>query len=156
MVYQTNLLYEAKLASADVWCYFQPLSGSRIKYFNYFVDTSLQMLSDGTGIMGALYLAYLHAVTSYVLPDAATKRSGTEGALRILRQARMKTSLPLDCGCICLLELIAGLTPRRQYHPHGMAVMQRVAWSQNIGEIAQHDDFSLLAEEIVDHTGRFN
>lgn len=132
-----------------------PLCGSRVKYFHYFFDRSLGMLSDTSGMVGALYQAYLHAVTTYVLPDAATNRSGTEEALRILRQARMKSSFPLDGDCIHLLELIASLTPRRQYHPPGMKVMQRVIWNPQIGELAQHDDFRVITQDIFNHTAKF-
>ncbi|KAL4928291.1 uncharacterized protein BDV17DRAFT_264651 [Aspergillus undulatus] len=56
--------------------------------------------------MGGLYQAYLHSVTTFVLLSATTGRSGTEEALRILRQARTKAPVPLDHGCLRLLELI--------------------------------------------------
>ncbi|KAL4804856.1 hypothetical protein BDV18DRAFT_161949 [Aspergillus unguis] len=133
----------------------EPPNTPRIKCFHYLVDTTLGMLSDSTCMASALYLAYLHAVATFVLPDGLTKRSGTEEALRILRQARMKTSFPLDLDCIRLLEHIATLTPRRQYHPPGMAVMQRINWIRNLGELAQHDDFRPLAQEIYNNAARF-
>ncbi|KAL4900003.1 hypothetical protein BDW74DRAFT_183142 [Aspergillus multicolor] len=130
-------------------------SSPRIKYFQYLLDPSLEMLSDSTGMVGALYQAYLHAVTTFVLPDPATKRTGTEEALRILRQAKMKSPFLLDCESIRLLELIAALTPWRQYFPPGMEVLQRVGWNANVCALAQHDDFRVLAQEIFNHTGRF-
>ncbi|RDW69126.1 uncharacterized protein DSM5745_08886 [Aspergillus mulundensis] len=127
----------------------------RIKYFHYLLDSSLELLSDSTGMVGALYQAYLHAVTAFVLPDPATKRTGTEEALRILRQARMKSPFPLDSESIRLLELIAALTPWRQYFPPGMEVLQRVSWNGELCALAQHDDFRLLAQEIFDNTTKF-
>ncbi|KAL2825471.1 hypothetical protein BDW59DRAFT_161697 [Aspergillus cavernicola] len=128
----------------------------RIKYFHYLLDPNLEILSDTSGIIGSLYQAYLHAVTTSVLPDPATKRTGTEEALRILRQARMKSSLPLDGDCVRLLELIAALTPCRQYYPLNLKVMQRVIWNRNLGQLAQHDDFRLVAQEIFNHTSQFS
>lgn len=134
----------------------EPPKVPRIQCFRYLVDTTLGMLCDSTGMTGSLYLAYLHAVTVFALPDPLTGRSGTAEALRILRQARMKTSFPLDSDCTHLLELLATLTPRRHYHPPGMMVMQRVSWNRDLGELAQHDDFRLLAQEIFGHAGKFS
>ncbi|KAL4786734.1 hypothetical protein BJX76DRAFT_365229 [Aspergillus varians] len=121
-----------------------PPNSPRIRCFHYVVDSNLGILSDTTGIIGALYQAYLHAVTAFVLPDVATKRSGTEEALRILRQARIKSPFPLDCDCSRLLELIAALTPRRQYHLPSKELMQRAIWARN-----------LVVQDIFNHSAGF-
>jgi hypothetical protein len=134
----------------------------RIKYFSYVADTSLGMLSDTSDIVGALYLAYLHAITSFVLLDPATNRTGTEEALRILQQARMQSSFPLDAECTHLLELIAALTPYRKYYlpktkqEQRVLSVQEVKWIQQLGAMAQHDDFRLLAHRIFDHASKFS
>ncbi|KAI9376640.1 hypothetical protein BJX61DRAFT_530656 [Aspergillus egyptiacus] len=127
----------------------------RIKYFHYLLDPDLGILTNTSGFLGTLYQAYLHAVTTSVLPDSATKRTGTEEALRILRQARMKSSFPLDSESTRLLEQIAALTPRRQYYPPILKSMQRVSWNRDLSEYAQHDDFRLVAQEIFDHAQQF-
>lgn len=58
----------------------------RIKYFSYILGPYIQALYDSSGILGALYLAYLHAMTGFAFPDPTTNRPGTDEALRILRQ----------------------------------------------------------------------
>ncbi|KAJ0423879.1 hypothetical protein BJY00DRAFT_309697 [Aspergillus carlsbadensis] len=134
----------------------------RIKYFSYVADTDLGMLSDTSGMVGSLYLAYLLAITSFVLPDPATNRTGTEEALRILQQARMQSSFPLDGECIHLLELIAALTPYRKYYPmktkeeQRVLSVQEVKWIQQLSAMAQHDDFRLLAHRIFHHASKFS
>ncbi|RJE18781.1 hypothetical protein PHISCL_08882 [Aspergillus sclerotialis] len=129
---------------------------TRIKYFSYTLDPHLHTLHDSSGILGALYLAYLHAVTGFVLPDPATHRPGTDEALRILRQARMKTSVPLDSDGTALLEEIASLTPRRKYYPSHLKVMQTTRWDRCLGEMAQHDDFELVVQEIISYNQQFS
>lgn len=129
---------------------------TRIKYFSYTLDPHLQALHDSSGILGALYLAYLHAVTGYVLPDPATGRPGTDEALRILRQARMKTSVPLDSDSTALLEEIASLTARRRYYPCYLKVMQTTRWNICLRETAQHDDFERVVQEIVSYNQQFS
>ncbi|KAL3466547.1 hypothetical protein BJX64DRAFT_284484 [Aspergillus heterothallicus] len=132
----------------------------RIKYYQYSIDSDLGVLLDTSGMAGSLYLAYLHAVTSFVLPDPTTQRSGTEEALRILRQAKMRTSFPLDSECIHLLGLLAGLTPHRKFYPpkvpeQKVISVQKVKWIQSLSSLAQHDDFRVLAQEIFEHASRF-
>ncbi|KAL2845426.1 hypothetical protein BJY01DRAFT_247690 [Aspergillus pseudoustus] len=139
----------------------EPMNASRLKYFSYSVNTDLGMLSGTSGMLGSLYLAYLHATTSFVLPDPTTKRTGTEEALRILRKADLRSSFPLDSDCTRLLEHIAALTPYRQYYPPQtmpepiVTSLQKVRWIPSLGPVSQHDDFRLLAQEIFDHARRF-
>jgi hypothetical protein len=135
-------------------------NASRVKYYQYSVDVNLGALLDTSGTTGSLYLAYLHAVTSFVLPDPMTNRSGTEEALHMLRQAKMKTSSPLGSDCVNLLGLIASLTPHRQCYPpinaeQKVTSVQKVKWIQNLSSVAQHDDFRWLAQEIYSHAGKF-
>lgn len=131
-------------------------NSARIKYFSYSLDPHLQALLDSSGMLGSLYLAYLHAVTSFVLPDPASNRSGTDVSLRILRQARMKSTTPLDAEEFTLLKQIADLTPRRAYYPPHLKVMQIPSWNAHLGEMAQHDDFWPVIYEIVTHNQRFS
>lgn len=132
-----------------------PPEESRIKYFSYSLDAHLQELRDSSGMLGALYLAYLHAVTAFVLPDPATNCSGTDKALRILRQARMKSSFPLDAEAFGLLQNIAALTPWREYYPPHLMVMQTTKWNNNLGEAAQHDDLRPVVQGIINHAKYF-
>lgn len=128
--------------------------GSHLKCFHYSFDRYLKVLQGSFDMLEILYLAYMHAVTSHILPDPATERSGTAEAIRILRQECLRTSFPLSSETIALLKAIAALTPRRRYYPHHLKSMQTVSWNSELGELAQHDDFRALAQEIVENASR--
>ncbi|KAJ5530850.1 hypothetical protein N7527_004243 [Penicillium freii] len=132
--------------------------GNRVKYMHYSLDQHLQLLR-GSYPLAILYQAYLHALTSFPVPDNLTHRSGTEEALRILRQESLRSSFPLPNDCIKTLEMIAALTPHRDFYPRHLRVMQTVMWSSNSGQLAQHDDFQLLSQEILqssEHCSHFH
>ncbi|KAJ6178702.1 hypothetical protein N7519_009163 [Penicillium mononematosum] len=99
--------------------------------------------------LAILYQAYLHALTSSPVADDLTHRSGTEESFRILRQGSLRSSFPLQDDCIETLEWIAALTPNRCFYPRHLRVMQTVTWSTNLGQLAQHDDFQPLAQDIL-------
>lgn len=124
-------------------------TGNRVKYMHYSLDQHLQLLR-GFYPLAILYQAHLHALTSSPVPDRLTRRSGTEEAIRILRQESLRSSFPLPDDCVETLERIAALTPRRDYYPRHLRVMQTVIWSSNLGQLAQHDDFQLLSQEILE------
>ncbi|CAG8327264.1 unnamed protein product [Penicillium nalgiovense] len=73
----------------------------------------------------------------------------TEEAIRILRQGSLRSSFPLQSYCIETLEWIAALTPHRYFYPRHLRVMQTVTWSSNLNQLAQHDDFQPLAQDIL-------
>lgn len=123
-------------------------TGNRVKYMHYSLDQHLQLLR-GSYSLAILYQAHLHALTSFPVPDGLTRRPGTEEAIRILRQESLRSSFPLPDDCVETLERIAALTPRRDYYPRHLSVMQTVIWSSNLGQLAQHDDFQLLSQEIL-------
>jgi hypothetical protein len=133
-----------------------PPEEPRLRCFHYSFDKHLKVLQGSCDMLEILYLAYMHAVTSYVLPDPATERSGTAEAIRILRQACLRTSFPLNSETVELLKHIAALTPRRRYYPDHVKSMQTVSWNSELGELAQHDDFRALAQEIVESGSRLS
>jgi hypothetical protein len=123
-------------------------TGNRVKYMHYCLDSHLQLVR-GFYPLAILYQAYLHALTSFPVADDLTHRSGTEEAIRILRQGSLRSSFPLQNDCIETLEWIAALTPHRCFYPRHLRVMQTVTWSNNLGQLAQHDDFQPLAQDIL-------
>ena len=125
------------------------VQGPRIRFFQYPIDATLRRIQGGGDIYGILYKAYLHAITSNTLPDPFTQRSGTEEALVYLRQRTLSFLKPPDEKTIGLLTRIARLTPRREYYPNHLKVMQRVNWDQTLSVMVQHDEFLPLAERIL-------
>lgn len=130
-------------------------SGDKIRLFRYQIDGVLRRLQGSGDITSTLYKAYLHAVTSYVLPDPFTGHTGTEEALKCLRSQSMSLTKPADECTVQLLTWIAALTPERQLYPKHLRVMQQVEWNPQLSMIAQHDDFIVLAQNILASGNRY-
>lgn len=92
--------------------------------------------------------AQFHAYTSFVLPDTLTGRSGTEEALHCLKSGFCQPWTPLTEGPNSTLSSIAKLTPRREYYPKDMRVMQKISWDPHLTTIIQHDYFRTVVQEI--------
>lgn len=116
----------------------------------YRVDALLGRLVDGGDLYSKIFLALLHALTASCVPDKLTSRTGTEEALRILRSAAIRSSTTLNKEAIVLLGQIASLTPNRAFYPAHLRVMQTMRWSDNLGFLAQHDDFVSHASAILE------
>jgi hypothetical protein len=112
----------------------------------YQIDPTLARLMDNGSLQSKLFLAYLHALTSYCLPDSLTSHTGTEAALRILRSAAVASFDRLTQEDISLLKLIADLTPKRSYYPEHLTCMQQVAWDGSLSFASQHSEFTLEVE----------
>jgi hypothetical protein len=98
-----------------------------------------------------LYLkAMYHAYTSFVLPDSLTGRTGTEEALRCLQSGLCQPWTPLSTGPHLSLEPIARLTPRREYYPKGLKVMQTTHWDPNLTVNIQNDGYADVLNTIME------
>jgi hypothetical protein len=77
----------------------------------YQLDTTIGRIMDNGSLQSKLFLSYLHAVTSYCLPDPLTGHTGTEAALLILRSGAVSSFDVFEEHDLSLLRLIARLTP---------------------------------------------
>jgi hypothetical protein len=57
----------------------------------YHVDDQIGRLVDNGSLQSKLFLCYLHALTSFCLPDPLIHRTGTEQALLILSSAAVRS-----------------------------------------------------------------
>lgn len=105
------------------------------------IDMRLGRPVDNGSLQSKLFIAFLHAVTSFALPDPLTKRTGTEQALSVLRSAAMRSFEELSAPNIDMLMKIAALSPARFYYPPDAKVMQSVRWDDQLSFMAQHGDF---------------
>ncbi|KAE9368715.1 hypothetical protein N431DRAFT_547638 [Stipitochalara longipes BDJ] len=117
-------------------------------YGIYTINEALQRL-DCQADPKLLYLkASYHAYTSFVLPDPLTGRTGTEEALHCLSSGSSQPWSPLtesqNFGLICL----GNLTPRREYYPAHLKVMQKIHWNQYLTTNIQHDGFRNIVDLI--------
>ena len=121
------------------------LPKDRIMYARYPLNPMLQRLDSQPDTIKVYFKAYLHAVTSYVLPDPLTGCTGTEEALRCLLSGVAEPWKPLEKKATEILSLIQRLTPLRSYYPEGRKMMQSVKWNENLRASAQHCDFGAIA-----------
>lgn len=139
----------------------------KVKYHIYTIDARLGRLVGNGSLASNLYKTFLHAITSYCLPDPLTRgegtyealagRTGTEEALAGLRAAATWSFQTLDNEGVeaNLLKLISSLTPRRIYYPEHLKVMQTVKWNC-LSPISQHDEFYSIVSSIFAHASRFH
>ncbi|SMY26080.1 unnamed protein product [Zymoseptoria tritici ST99CH_1A5] len=111
---------------------------STVKVHLLVVDKSLGRLIDNGSLDCRLYVAYLHALTSYCLPDFLTHKTGTEQAITILQSAAVRSFDQLTQAQVDLLTLISKLSPGREYYPPHKRSMQTLDWDANIGFLSQH------------------
>ncbi|KAJ9492030.1 hypothetical protein VN97_g1201 [Penicillium thymicola] len=120
----------------------------------YSIDERLGRLEDNGNLQSKLLMAYLHALTSYFLPDPLTSKTGTEQALSILRSAAVRSFDRLRPENSAILTKIAALTPQRRYYPKNERVMQSVEWEHTLSCLAQHPGFHDEVAAILDQNSR--
>ncbi|KAK3671302.1 hypothetical protein LTR78_008762 [Recurvomyces mirabilis] len=105
------------------------------------VDSLLGRIADNGDLGAKLYLAYLHALTSFCLVDPLTHKTGTEQALTILASAAVRSFAQLSQQHVDRLEQLANLTPGRRFYPPYKRVMQTVDWNRRLSFLCQHGHF---------------
>ncbi|KAK2606446.1 hypothetical protein QQS21_003139 [Conoideocrella luteorostrata] len=120
----------------------------------YRVDDRLGRLIDNGSAQDKIFMAYLHALTSFCLPDPLTGKTGTEQALSILDSAAVRSFDRWSRESFDLLLKLARLTPGRKYYPEHKRVMQTVHWLPQLGFLAQHNGFFTLVQAIFNRTVR--
>ena len=90
-----------------------------------------------------------HALTSFVLADPLTRRSGTQEALRYLRSATSQPWNTLNEHHLKILTMIAGISPSREYYPTHLKCLQWVTWDETFTSTIQSDEFKPLVEDIL-------
>ncbi|RMZ74996.1 hypothetical protein DV737_g5547, partial [Chaetothyriales sp. CBS 132003] len=121
---------------------------SSAKAHAYPVDYQLGRLLDNGTLQSKLWICYLHALTSFCLPDPLMQRTGTEQALFILGSAAVRSFDRLAQENIDVLRKIARLTAGRSYYPANERVMQTVKWAPELSFLAQHGGFYKLVKLI--------
>ncbi|KAL8826770.1 MAG: hypothetical protein Q9191_003594 [Dirinaria sp. TL-2023a] len=127
-----------------------------VRFFTYQIDSQLGRLRGHSIMLSRLYLAYLHATTSYICADPLTGRTGTEQALDMLQTELVYSSSPLDEEVAEMLRQLANLTPKREFYPVHLEVMEDVSWNRILPHYCQHDDFATHCAAIQTASDRFN
>lgn len=114
--------------------------GDHVNYFRFNVDPQLGRLTDDGTSNSKLFRCYLHAVTSHCLTDKLTGHTGTEEALSILQSAAIRSFQSFSTSEMEILRLTADLTPRHEYYPAHLQVMQQTRW-RDLPALSQHSSF---------------
>ena len=130
-------------------------SSGVIRYFSFQLDQRLQQIRSGSDVAAHFYKVYLHAVTSNLLPDCFTGRTGLEEAVSCLLETGAWTCAPLPHDIVNLLNMIAKLTPERTFYPSHLKCMQKTQWNPGLNPLVQHTKFYMLAKNILEHSNRF-
>ena len=121
-----------------------------------YVDNVLGRLIDNGNLQGKLFLSYLHALTSYCLPDTLTAKTGVEQALSILNSAAVRSFDRLSQQNVDTLILIANLHPKRHYYPENKKVMQTASWVSNLSFLSHHGGLHKAVSEILDQASQMS
>lgn len=114
-------------------------------YARFFINRVLGRLDCPPEPRLIYFKAYCHALTTFVLPDPLTGRTGTDEAIHCLQAGNAQPWAPLDRQEDYLsLISIAELTPQRVYYPEKLKLLQRVIWRDDLLLAAQNDDFQLM------------
>ena len=93
--------------------------------------------------------AYLHAITSYMLNDTLTGRTGTEEALHCLQSGYFQPWTVLTSpAAVDTLSRISRLSPTRKYYPEGTKKMQQTDWNSRLTVTVQDDELRYAVERI--------
>ncbi|KAF5635112.1 uncharacterized protein FTJAE_6495 [Fusarium tjaetaba] len=116
----------------------------------YRLDPLLCRIIPNDKVESKLYLAYIHAITSYCLPDPFLQRTGTEEALTILGSASVRAPTALSQAAYTMLLRIAQLSPKRSFYPADQREMQRVRWRNDLSYTIQDERFGKEVRNILD------
>ena len=128
---------------------------ARVRYFEYHLDEYLRRLCGSGGLVSELYKIYLHAITSFMLPDPFLGWTGTEEALSGLQQASVHQHAPLQPEECTILELIRQLTPSRHWYPKLRKVQQMAQWNEQLPILSQSDYYLPLVDSLVSYNNQF-
>lgn len=125
------------------------------RFFNYELDRHLERLV-GTDLQSKFVLAYLHAVTSYCLPDPFTNYTGTEQALLILRSSEVRSFQTLSPSNYATLVHISRLTERRRLSNPSVGKLQVVSWNDALSCLCHHHEFQIIVQQIFAQAAKYS
>ncbi|KAF7929086.1 hypothetical protein BELL_0370g00080 [Botrytis elliptica] len=123
---------------------------SSCSYHDYRIDPQLGRLIDNGSLKTCLFRLYLHSVTSDVIPDALTGKTGTEEALNGLTSSSVWSFSTLSSSEIGLLLKLRDLSPQVEYYPAHKKSMQMISW-KNLPVLSQHERFCKQVDLIFTH-----
>jgi len=122
-------------------------SAKRIQPFQ--LDQGLGRLVGNGTVQSKLFLAHLHAVTSFCLPDPFTGLTGTEQALRILQSAEVRSFDYLSADNIDRLCEIAAVSPKRRFYSNEEPAVEIVScMTTALSQLCEHPGLYLVVKAL--------
>jgi hypothetical protein len=119
-----------------------------VSYSKFDIDEELGRLGGEANLTDRLLKIYLHAITSYCLPDPLLERMGVEQALLELSSGAVHSFTRLESPELRILALIGTVTPRRVFYPAHLQCMESVEWLP-ISVFAQHFAFAPMVKNLL-------
>ncbi|CAF2569715.1 unnamed protein product [Rotaria sp. Silwood2] len=127
------------------------------KYFVFTLNDRLRILQPTDSPTGWLYLALLHAMTSYSLPDQYTGMTGMERSFQLLNSAGCWSDQPFDLISRNILLQMATISPKVNYYPEHLKCMQKVEWNTNsLPHSLQHFGYYLITKKLIETSEQLN
>ncbi|KAI0848819.1 hypothetical protein F5Y00DRAFT_270020 [Daldinia vernicosa] len=123
-------------------------------YLRFMVNKTLGRI-ESAAEPGLVYKkAEIHALTSFILPDALTGLTGVESSLAILTSGISQPWSPLTVLPTNILHSIWKLSPVREYYPPELKVMKKDVWDQNLPTMIQREEFRIIVSQIISQSNR--
>ncbi|KAK6338590.1 hypothetical protein TWF730_002651 [Orbilia blumenaviensis] len=119
-------------------------------YTIYHIDRFLNQVRDDGTPRARYTRIYLHALTSGIIEDPLTGRTGVGESLDLLKNAASFCFRELHNDEACILNQIASLTPSRHFYSSRSRKIQTVGWNGCIPTWVQHDEFYAAVGDIFD------
>lgn len=119
-------------------------------YGRFFINDSLGRIDCPAEPWQLYTKALLHGVTSFLLPDILTKRTGTEEAVACLKSGLYQPWIPLTLTSRQCLSRIAMLSPIREYYPKEGKSMQKINWNDKWTTTIQYDGYESIIHDLLE------
>ncbi|KAJ2898169.1 hypothetical protein MKZ38_004135 [Zalerion maritima] len=131
-------------------CQLSPSENEEPSVGKFVINTTLGRIDCAPEPRLAYTKGLLHCLTSGVVSDPLTGRTGIDEAVAWLRSSSCKPWSPLQKGPRSLLYEIAKLSPIREYYPpDGGVGLKTDRWNHDICVTAQSDRLRPVVEEIL-------
>ncbi|CAL8123849.1 unnamed protein product [Orchesella dallaii] len=133
-------------------------------FFVYEFDPVLKRIKADKSKASWLYLAALHAATSWPIPDQFTDLTGTEASVQILQSASVWSSSPYDEECLTTLQILKRFSPKRYYYGEGLRLkktddppteqIENTVWPAGMSSMAAYDGYAIIVEKLLEDSYR--
>ncbi|KAK9425871.1 hypothetical protein SUNI508_12849 [Seiridium unicorne] len=126
------------------------------EYFKFEIDQVLGRLVCAPEPWLLYSKAQAHALTSFVLPDPLTGRTGAEEAIAILTSSQSHPWAPLTQASQTVLREISAISPSRVYYPEDKRCLQKVGWHDNLTTTIQSDCYESVVAAILEKSSHLS